>query len=360
MQKTASKALCISFHIPACTLLPMLHLRAIILAFLSLGCIPHGVQYWFVLARAASLRPASSLLRASTTTPRQALRFGEQDTSSLLPMLPIPAWQAIHFDQQLWSEKYHYYACLIPKCGSTSWISMIKKAHLTEKQLQVENRVSIHLHTSYAKEGLFFRPFSPAKRDVEYDYKYPPDKARIEARAVEVLNDPAFFKFAIVRHPWNRLVSGFLDKYVGVCQKNRDCFRRYVPEVSGNIAEPLTLTELLLALQRAPELLINRHFLQATHQCDLGRVPYDFIADSENPAHLAHLMRKIKSPISLLRENDHRWLDNGSIAGKQISCTRYTVDLAARFYAEDLKVLGLTMDEAYESCEKYGLAHPPK
>jgi hypothetical protein len=45
---------------------------------------------------------------------------------------------------------------------------------------------------------------------------------------------------------------------------------------------------------------------------------------------------------------------------RRVQCTRETVDLAARLYAKDLEAYGYTMDAAYESCEKYGLAFPPE
>ncbi len=36
-----------------------------------------------------------------------------------------------------------------------------------------------------------------------------------ELEARKVIDDPSYFKFAIVRHPWSRIVSGFRSKYLG-------------------------------------------------------------------------------------------------------------------------------------------------
>jgi hypothetical protein len=209
-------------------------------------------------------------------------------------------------------------------------------------------------------EGLLFRPrYFPHARLNNATFEFPANDAGVEARAISVLSDRSFFKFAIVRHPWNRLVSAFIDKYVMGCRKSRVCFRsRYQMPVSIRIVGPLSLTELLLAVQHIPHFKIDRHFRPTTEICDIGRAPYDFIADSDNPAHMRYLLAKIESPHPLQRSNDVK--PKMAPEDRRVQCTRETVDLAARLYAKDLEAYGYTMDAAYESCEKYGLAFPPE
>jgi hypothetical protein len=301
----------------------------------------------------------------------QGSLLGHRDSSSLLPMLPVPDWESYNYVAQPWSTKYHFFLCAVPKCGSTSWLELVYKMHLGEEQLNdLMKRGStwMHGHLSFPEQGLMFRPHAPPRPggglvwegDAGRLFKFSQEERLQEERTIDVLNNQTYFKFAVVRHPWNRLVSGYLQKYVSRCKKNRRCFHdKFSPQIDVNLLIPLTLTELLLALEHEPHHQINQHFRPTVEICDVGRIPYDFIADMENPAHIAYLLERIKSPYPLPKENvlhdQHVEPDDLLVA-----CTRATVDLAARLYAKDLESYGYTMDAAYASCEKYGLAHPPK
>jgi hypothetical protein len=181
-----------------------------------------------------------------------------------------------------------------------------------------------------------------------------------EDRITELMNSRAIFKFAIVRHPWTRLVSAFIDKYQGECNYTRQCFYdRFVPSLDTSIASQVTLTEVLTHLlhDRQQGLDINRHFRLTSELCSIGSVPYDFIGDIENTTHMDFLLTRIRAdnPLSnLSHQETHPY-----VAYSTPSCDRHTVDLASAFYADDLRLYGFTMAEAYETCGRWGVAKPP-
>jgi hypothetical protein len=247
----------------------------------------------------------------------------------------------------LWSEKYHFFACLIPKCASSSWLDLMYEMHLSATELQHQKEAPGNERVKgYPNDGFFQRVASDE---------------RLEEQAKAALNDPTYFKFTVVRHPWSRLVSGYLNKYVVYCQKDRACFqKKFMHEIDASLHEPMSLSELLLTLEHIPGHQINQHFRVSAMICNVRPGLYDFIADMETQEHTEYILTKIKSPFSLPVTNNNPALLQHNPDALKVACTRETVDLAARFYALDLETYGYTMDAAYESCEKYGLAHPPE
>ena len=277
-------------------------------------------------------------------------KLGLRDSSALYPLQPLAPGQNESFQLQLWSEKYKYFACLVPKCGTTSWLELIFKTHLSEAEMgdKTSHGISfLHRRKSYDEYGLFFR------------HRGQKSTKPHEVGARNVLNDPSYFKFAIVRHPWTRIVSGFQNKYIENCGGKRTCFKnRFVSTIDANLSLPVTLTEFLLALLQQPIIEMNRHFRPSSHMCDVGRYPYDFIGDLANAEHMEYILKKIKSPVSLSHGNSASSHTKGD--SSHLACSRQTVDLAARLYRSDLDAFGYSMDAAYDSCEKHGLAVPPQ
>ncbi len=271
--------------------------------------------------------------------------MGSRSSSHLLPFSPDTNASFTDYVVQMWSRKFHYYGCIVTKCGSESWFALMYETHLPSIEYNKDNKNNIRWRSffDYPMNGLFQR------------------RLQSETLAAKVLNDPSYFKFAVVRHPWNRLVSGFKDKFIDACRRNRTCFsQRFTPGLDRSLSTEVTLTEFLLALihSRSP---INKHFLPSSRTCDTTHVPYDFIGDLENPEHIAFILDRIKAPHNL--EHDHRTSKPAYVArvsSAPVHCDRTTVDLAAVMYKEDLEAYGYTMDAAYAACETYGLTHAPK
>jgi hypothetical protein len=194
----------------------------------------------------------------------------------------------------MFSKKFKFYACLIPKCASSSWLELMYEMHLSEAEFQriKENAIA---PMDLPKNGL-------------YDLVYGTRKVRFSTNAKEArgaLGTPGIFKFTVVRHPWDRLISGYLNKYVFECKKSRACFKKnYVPNLRNNrLRVPMSLTELLFTLEQVPTSGMNQHFRPSTEVCNVRDGPYDFIADMDNPAHTEYLLAKIKSPFPFPQEN---------------------------------------------------------
>ncbi len=112
-----------------------------------------------------------------------------------------------------------FFACLTPKSGSTQWNYFLR----TLFQNQSINSSSKHTGapTSAGSMPLRRRPNLPSM--TELSPTNPLHQAELEVRAL--LQDRHCFRFAIVRHPWRRLLSAFRDK-VGACHYERDCVSR--------------------------------------------------------------------------------------------------------------------------------------
>jgi hypothetical protein len=122
-----------------------------------------------------------------------------------------------------------------------------------------------------------------------------------------------------------------------------------------NVTTLLSLTELLLTIGRQE--WVNEHFAPSSSLCDIGIIPYDFIGDIDNPAHTEYILKKIRFPKPIPKKTVVS--ESLSHEDLKVACNRETVRIAERIYARDLAAYGYTMEAAYASCEKYGLAFPP-
>jgi hypothetical protein len=76
---------------------------------------------------------------------------------------------------------------------------------------------------SFPKYSLFFRYKLRQYEHDGADFHHEIPYTVMEERAATVINDPIYFKFAVVRHPWDRIVSGYRSKYINICRSDRKC-----------------------------------------------------------------------------------------------------------------------------------------
>lgn len=250
---------------------------------------------------------------------------------------------------QIWSKSHMYFGCLVQKAGCKSWLHAIRSQHLPLGK-------ALKLHTSplltfskvnHPKFNLFMRRNGAKKsRDGLYE--------RMENETASVINNSEYFKFAIVRHPWNRLVSAFRDKYVLHCNFSRVCFREsYLIPIQTSPLDPLTLTELLKTLLTMDTLAINEHFQPASYACETGSIAYDYIGDIDNSAH----MDELSQILGFSQRFSEMTSSSGNVlAFPSFACTHRTVAMAERLYVNDATQFGYTFSDVYTSCTKTGLS----
>ena len=153
---------------------------------------------------------------------------------------------------------------------------------------------------------------------------------------------------------FTRFVSGYRDKYVMACNSSRTCFKKkFLIPIDDSITSPLTMTELLRAFLAVPLSRINGHFRPQWWLCQLGEIPYTFIADIDNYHHTDYISRRMGVSVSFRKFTQPSGLAEQLPA---FPCSRETVDLAAQLYAKDAALLGYSFDAAYRTCGDRGVS----
>ena len=248
---------------------------------------------------------------------------------------------------QLWSMRHQYFACIMPKCGITNWLNIILHQHLDKDTFEKNYRTkqSLFNHPWLPKSALFSR--QPVRAGEVMDEKR-------EKQAIEAINDPWYFRFAITRHPWDRFVSGYRDKLIHFCQFSRKCFAQWYAKVDTSDAVmgvTPSLKEVLNVLLLQPAHTINMHFKPMSVMCEFGNIPYDFIGDLDTPAHMEYIASRIGAKALYEQHSEHSGLTETYPA---FACDIETVDLARALYGRDAALLGYSFDKAYESCGMHG------
>ena len=176
------------------------------------------------------------------------------------------------------NHEFRFIYCPIPKNASSSLKALcllLEKEHDYEKVLQ-PNR----LH-SYADHHLTLARYS-----------------RAEAQAF--LNDPHYFRFCVVRNPWDRLTSAYLSKFLKPLAAPPPFVVHVINEVyqhnglQPNLQKSITFRQFLGYLVRVKDSALNFHWLPQYHF--LCNDPFHFISRFET---LAEDFQAIKAALHL-------------------------------------------------------------
>lgn len=250
----------------------------------------------------------------------------------------------------VWDAKRSYLGCVIPKVGCTSWLHYLRRSSLPDDEFEEASRFG-YMPKSFDEYGLHFRTTKMT-----------------DLRAFEgIANNKTFFKWAVVRHPWRRLVSGFRSKYEGECNFRRQCLveRFNIPLPETSIDTVVTFHEFVLALARVDPEKLDRHFRPAFILCELDRVPYNFIGDLHSPQHMDHIsnMSGFSTTFTELESSSAAEIFGPKYYGGRThsmhSCSLETVEAARAIYQQDLSLLGFDLNDALHSCGTHGLTFLP-
>ena len=175
-----------------------------------------------------------------------------------------------------------------------SWLSIIYKTVFPPEvaaKYTTGNALFSVAHTHKHQYGFFRR---------ERKFAAPtPYNSTLELEAEAVIRNPKYFKFAIVRHPWIRLVSGYQDKDVRDCKKQRHCFgvRFHLPALlKKDRLLPVSFHEFVEALSVLTPAEMNPHFIPSSILCEFGKIPYNYIGELDNLDEMDYLSHYIGSP----------------------------------------------------------------
>ncbi|KAA8494199.1 Carbohydrate sulfotransferase 14 [Porphyridium purpureum] len=236
---------------------------------------------------------------------------------------------------QMYSKMRKYYACVYPKAGCTSWTYYLRYMHQGESA----PRKNWTKHDDEQHDLFFFR-----------------GNRMKETRAFMMSKSDEYFGFAVVRHPWFRLVSAFRSKYEDVCAYSRDCFKTMwkLPPL-GQRSGRVTFHEFVQVVHKLAKkdvMLLNEHFLPAYLQCDFDQLSYDFIADLENVTETRYIAKRIGFPVMF----DELTIPDGTSIERMhevFLCNETTVQLAQEVYKKDTYLLEYKWDEPIQACRDY-------
>ena len=180
----------------------------------------------------------------------------------------------------------------------------------------------------------------------------------MEKQAEFVLNDPAYFKFAVARHPWTRIVSGYRSKYVRICKEQRECLEKKFsfPGRPALKSKPISFHEFVETLAMMDARAINEHFRPFHLLCEFGKINYTYIGELDNNPEMDFLSLHIGANITLNNITKPQKHDPNQV---RFPCSLRTVQLVEQLYSTDAYVLGYNFTQAYNVCTTYGYTAPP-
>lgn len=195
-----------------------------------------------------------------------------------------------YWPQRKWPEKcfivsrdYRFVYSPIPKVASTSFISLVMALHNIDEQqvLQEVGPYRIHYHIT--------KKFSLSQ--------YP------HQEALRIINDPNYFKFVIVRNPWIRLASAYLNKFVQA-EELQFFTQEVIDKVyqrqrrAPNYQQSITFRQFLNYLQVTEDRELDHHWLP--QYLFLGSIKFDFVGKVESlDEDFNYLGKRLKINLSL-------------------------------------------------------------
>lgn len=164
----------------------------------------------------------------------------------------------------LTDDVYHSIYCPVSKAGSTTWKFILLKVH-DSNYVQPKKTVKVHWPGTLRKYGMQYLPsYTPAEAE-----------DRLER----------YFKYLMVRHPFDRIVSAYRDKML---QPDEECYQQEVLAVvkenvrkDQNDNSTIKFDEFVKFLLVLDPLTMDRHWMPIYYLCQPCYVKFDYIAKVE-------------------------------------------------------------------------------
>ncbi|EDQ86405.1 uncharacterized protein MONBRDRAFT_33808, partial [Monosiga brevicollis MX1] len=178
--------------------------------------------------------------------------------------------------------------------------------------------------------------------------------------------DDSFFRFAIVRHPWDRIVSGYRSKFEGDCRHDPACLVKSYRFPSHVAKLPyLTFHQFVQELFKQAPADMDPHFRPAHYMCEFGNFPYDALLDLSEPEEMDHVGERLGFEFTFsqfVATHTAKYNSSTYFGGRThtvFPCNAQTVKLVQLIYAADAAFMGYNFTHAYESCIMHGLSKVP-
>jgi hypothetical protein len=235
--------------------------------------ITSSIYKYTVIGLNLALNPDS--FAAGMASLKQAVRL------FLFPLkkgFPLEVWPERTY---IISHQYKYIYCPITKVVLSYFKNLIIKTSNFDENREIEQYQSIH-HFALDKLSLS---------------QYSPEVAR------KFLGDSTYFKFTFIRNSAERLVSAYLDKFVGM-QDRLDSFAKNVINQiyrrrgeKVDLEKSISFREFVSYLSVTKNDKLNEHWRpQYLH---LGAVKFDFIGRLENEADFEYLKHRLSLNINI-------------------------------------------------------------
>ena len=158
----------------------------------------------------------------------------------------------------------------------------------------------------------------------------------------QMLDDPNIFKFCLVRNPYTRVLSAFLDKMRWKSQQKEEVAKA----LNRDVSEKITFEEFLEFLRTQTPYEMNPHWRPQTHQLFWKLVNYDFVGRFEDFAGNFNLILQKVYPNEVEEFKIENRTNHATKASKKIEkfYNTTTQDLVREIYQVDFESFNYSLE----------------
>ncbi|HEG43155.1 MAG TPA: hypothetical protein ENH94_03805 [Phycisphaerales bacterium] len=193
-----------------------------------------------------------------------------RDASALLNVIISQEELCWPENTYLVNHDHHFVYCPVPKVICSN----MRKAILKVAGLHEQHGHDRSIHTCKVHGDIY----KCAKKELGFNTNV--------GTAQQILNDNRYFKFIIVRNPWSRLLSAYLDKFVISPHTGDKAMVKLIGQIraeyylSPDMDKTVTFRQFVEYEARKSDMEINEHW--RPQSCFCGGHKFDFIAKFEN------------------------------------------------------------------------------